>query len=317
VTEKIKSAQPTGASGTSSSTRARVLGGGRIPLAVAFEQRISESAPILSAPEQAPEPPAVSTGEPKHDPTDRAAEALLKSLTKPIIILLGHFGSGKSEIALNLAFLFRARGETVSLVDLDLVKPYFRSRAVREELEESGIRLIVPGDDRFYADLPILVPEVKGALSRGSSTGRVIIDLGGDDTGARVMGSLITNIDLPRTEVLFVVNTRRPFAEDLPAITAMMREIESATHLSITGLVANSHLMTESTGPVLHEGLEMARAVSRETGVPVRFCAALRDLLASLDPHTDIFDSCPVLPLVRHILPPHARRGRRRRRVTV
>src|SRR5512136_2128741 len=110
-------------------------------------------------------------------------------LTAPVVILVGHFGSGKSEIALNLAFGMRERGSDVSVVDLDVVKPYFRVRLAREELDAKGITLVVPEGDRFYADLPIIVPQVRGVLSRTlDPNARVIVDAGGADLGARALG---------------------------------------------------------------------------------------------------------------------------------
>ena len=232
-------------------------------------------------------------------------------LTAPIVILVGHFGSGKSEIAINLALGFAARGDDVSLVDLDVVKPYFRCRAAREEVEARGIHLVVPGGDRFYADLPIIVPEVKGVLTRSlGPRGRAVVDAGGDDTGARALGSLVDAIDPERSEMLFVVNTRRPFAEDQASLVAMLRDIETAARRPVTGLVANTHLIEETTPDVVREGLDAARALAGSTGIPVRFCALLTRVegaFAGVD--------VPVLSIERYLLPPEAppMTGRRRR----
>ncbi|MBZ5588394.1 MAG: cobalamin biosynthesis protein CbiA [Acidobacteriia bacterium] len=224
-------------------------------------------------------------------------------LTAPVIIFVGHFGSGKSEIALNLAFDFRARGHEVSIVDLDVVKPYFRCRLAHAELAEKGIHLVAPEGDRFYADLPIIVPEVRGALSRSDDgNARVIVDAGGDDLGARAFGAMSDLVDRARTELLFVVNTRRPFAEDQAGLSTMLREVETAARMSVTGLVANTHLMEETTPEIVLGGLEAARTLSAATGIPVRFCAALRRLVGSLD-RVD----CPLLPIDRHVLPPDKR----------
>ncbi len=232
-------------------------------------------------------------------------------LTAPIVILVGHFGSGKSEIAINLALGFAARGDDVSLVDLDVVKPYFRCRAAREEVEAKGIHLIVPDGDRFYADLPIIVPEVKGVLTRSlGAHGRVIVDAGGDDTGARALGSLMDAIDPERSEMLFVVNTRRPFAEDQAALVAMLRDIETAARRRVTGLVANTHLIEETTPEVVREGFAAALTLAATTGIPVRFCAVLKRMVGALT-GTDV----PILSIERYLLPPEApgMTGRRRR----
>jgi len=231
-------------------------------------------------------------------------------LNAPIVILVGHFGSGKSEIAINLSLGFAARGHDVSLVDLDVVKPYFRCRAAREEVEARGIHLVVPGGDRFYADLPIVVPEVKGVLTRSlGANGRVVVDAGGDDSGARALGSLMDAIDPERSEMLFVVNTRRPFAEDQTALVAMLRDIETAARRRVTGLVANTHLMEETTPEVVREGLEAARTLAGSTGIPVRFCALLKRMEGTLT-GMDV----PVLAIERYLLPPEAPSMSARRR---
>ncbi|HPS79028.1 MAG TPA: hypothetical protein PLS53_12795, partial [Thermoanaerobaculaceae bacterium] len=101
------------------------------------------------------------------DTTERwGALDLLKA---PVTVLVGHFGAGKTEIAINLAVAFKQRGEAVSLADLDLVKPYFRSRLARHELGLMGVGVVVPDGDMVYADLPILVPQVKGLIARAGA----------------------------------------------------------------------------------------------------------------------------------------------------
>ena len=126
-------------------------------------------------------------------------------LTAPIVILVGHFGSGKSEIALNLAFGMRERGRDVTLVDLDVVKPYFRCRLAREELQAKGIQLVAPEGDRFFADLPIIVPQVRGALSRADNTNaRVIVDAGGDDLGPGPYELLLSALGACKAMTLFM-----------------------------------------------------------------------------------------------------------------
>lgn len=236
------------------------------------------------------------------------------TLTAPVTVLVGHFGAGKSEIAVNLAFGWRARGEQVSVIDLDLVKPYFRSRLLRDDMEAQGITLVVPENDRFYADLPILVPEARGAVGQALATRRrIIMDVGGSDVGARVLGALPGLSDPALTDVLFVVNGNRPFAETPAAVITMLREIERVSRLRPTGLVANTHLMDETTPETVAAGLALADEVSRETGIPLRFGAALARLTS--DPAPLNHRGLPWLPLTRLITPPLELRphGMRRR----
>ena len=227
----------------------------------------------------------------------------IEILTAPLIILVGHFGSGKSEIGLNLAFGMRERGRDVSVVDLDVVKPYFRVRLARAQLQAKGIHLIVPDDERFYADLPIILPQVRGALARtDKENARVIVDAGGDDQGARAFGAMADLVDPARADLLFVVNTRRPFAEDQAGLLAMLRDVQATTRIPVTGLIANTHLMEETTPEIVRSGLVAARDLSATTGIPVRFCAVLRRLADSV---RDM--DCPLLPIDRHVLPPEKR----------
>jgi len=235
-------------------------------------------------------------------------------LTAPVTVLVGHFGSGKSEIAVNLAFGWRDRGAEVTVIDLDLVKPYFRSRLLRDEMQERGIVVSVPENDRFYADLPILVPEARGAVGQAVAGGRrVILDVGGSEVGSRVLGSLPGLGNPALTDVLFVVNGNRPFAEDPPAVVAMLRDIESVSKLRVTGLVANTHLMEETTPDIVAAGIDLAGAVAQATGIPIRFWAML-DRLAGAAPAVN-HRGLPWLPLTRLITPPLSLRphGSRRR----
>lgn len=240
-------------------------------------------------------------------------------LPAPVVVLVGHFGAGKTEIAVNLALGWRERGEEVTIVDLDLVKPYFRTRLLREEFAARGIHLVVPGDDRIASDLPILVPEVRGSVGRAAAGGRrVIIDVGGADVGARVLGA-VGGLNDPRlADVLFVVNGNRPFAETPEEVIRVLREVQVASRLTVTGLVSNTHLMEESTPEVVHAGLALTDQVSRDTGLPIRFRAVLDRVLAECGADGDLGE-LPLLSVARRITPPLECRppGSRRRTAVV
>ena len=222
---------------------------------------------------------------------------LLKSFTCPTLVLVGHFGSGKTEIAVNLALALAAERPAVNLVDLDLVKPYFRCRLARDAVGPRGVRLVAPEGEYFHSDLPILMPEIAGLLQRDDQL--TILDVGGDDTGARVLGALRGAIRDGQYELLLVVNARRPGTATAVATVAVLDEIEAAAHLRVTGLVSNTHLMAETTPAIVREGLALCREVTALTGRRTRFvCAeqALAPQLSDLD--------APLLPLTRHIVPP-------------
>jgi hypothetical protein len=232
------------------------------------------------------------------------------------LVLVGHFGSGKTEIAVNLAYRLRERGEAVTLVDLDVVKPYFRSRGLIEELEASGVRLVAPRDEFAHADLPIVVPEVRGAVGRAAAgLQRVIFDVGGADVGARVLGSIPGLGDPATTEVLFIVNGNRPFAETTEAIVGMLREVERVSRLQVHALVANTHLMDETTVQTVCDGIALAASVGRATHLPVSFCAVHAPLVDAVRARAP---DLPLLAVERHIMPPlDVRRAGSRRRSSI
>ncbi|MCL4426614.1 MAG: hypothetical protein M1299_02435 [Firmicutes bacterium] len=182
-------------------------------------------------------------------------------------ILVGAFGSGKTEIALNLALRMAAEGN-VSLVDLDVVTPYFRSRDQKEALARHGVRVITPEPRVAQADLPSIPSGMEKVL--GSEEGKVIIDVGGDTMGARVLGSLRRL--LPRRHsLLFVVNPFRPFTATVEKTVTELRRIEDTVHLRVTGLIANSNLGPRTTWETLLTGHEKVLAAGRQLKLPVIF----------------------------------------------
>jgi hypothetical protein len=253
-------------------------------------------------------------------PGSESGGLAIDALTRPITILVGHFGSGKSEIAINLAFGLRNREAEVTVVDLDLVKPYFRCRLAKEALEARGIRLVAPRGDRFYADLPILAPEARSAARDGAGPGTsLIFDVGGDDLGARVLGSFSGLLDQTVTDLLFVVNANRPFAEDLPSQRRMLGKVQGAARLRVTGLVANTHLMQQTTRETVLDGIHAAREVEAVTGIPLRFCAVVKEVARMVNGAEPIVDNVPILVMERHIAAPFAPTpwGARRRSTVV
>lgn len=225
-------------------------------------------------------------------------------LKKRIIAIVGGFGSGKTEVSVNLAKYFAAIEKAlVTIVDLDLVNPYFRSREAIGELEAMGINAIAPRGGQFYADLPILMPEVKGAIEK--SNGKLILDVGGDAQGARALGSLAESVNLGDYEMLMVLNGRRPQTDSVAGCLKTIERIELTARLKFTGLISNTHMIDETTPEILIEGYNLAKEVSRVSGLPLQFISARRRVLDLMD--TSIFD-CPILPMTRSMLKPWERK---------
>ena len=215
-----------------------------------------------------------------------------------VTVLVGHFGSGKTEIALNLAMDQASDGVPVTMADLDVVKPYFRTRSAKALLTESGIDLLAPEGPNIHADLPIIIPEIRSHLRQ--SLRRLIIDVGGDDVGAKVLGSLSDVVPHGETECLLVLNFRRPSTPDPEAAVEMVRKIEAVGRLPVAGLISNTHLMDETDLEVILDGLENAQQTGELLGIPVVAVAAAEDLAVELRARIDR----PVLALRRIVVPP-------------
>jgi hypothetical protein len=212
--------------------------------------------------------------------------------------IVGNFGSGKTEVAVNLA-LQLAEAHPVQIVDLDIVNPYFRCREARAEMESAGIRVVYPQGEFHSADLPIILPEVKGALS--STEGYVIFDVGGDDMGARVLSSLADALEDGDYAMLQVINTRRPFTGTVEGCIRIKEEIEAASRLRITGIIANTHLMDETEPSTILEGVVMARKVADDAGLTLEFATVNTELYAAVE---KAGTPCPLLAIDRRMLPP-------------
>ena len=226
---------------------------------------------------------------------------------KRVTVFVGHFGSGKTEIALNGALQLAATGVPVTLADLDVVKPYFRSRAARAILADGGIELLAPTGANVHADLPIIVPQIRSHLR--NERRHLIMDVGGDGVGARVLGSLSDVVPLEDTECLLVLNFRRPSTPDPEAAVIMVREIEAVGRVPVTGLISNTHLMDETTVEVVLEGYRMALETARLAGLPLAAITVNSDLAGEIIAK-DL--ECPVIAMRRIVQPPFAQSLERR-----
>lgn len=224
-----------------------------------------------------------------------------------VTVYVGHFGSGKTEVALNRALDLSEAGEKVTIADLDVVKPYFRTRAARAILSAAGIELLAPTGANVHADLPIIVPQIRSSLRLGDR--RLIMDVGGDDVGARVLGSLSDVVPRSDTDCLLVLNFRRPSTPDPERAAVMVREIEAVGRLPVTGLISNTHLLDETTAEVILDGYRQALETSRLVNVPLVAVTVTAPLVAAVEGEAL---GCPVVPLRRLVAPPFAQPAERR-----
>ena len=195
-------------------------------------------------------------------------------MDKRVTLIMGHYGSGKTNIAVNLALALKKTRDRVAIADLDIVNPYFRTKDSIALLEKEGVRLISSEYANTNLDIPALPQEMYAITDDRGLT--CVLDIGGDDRGALVLGrlrpALVSENDY---ECLLVINKYRPLTQDVLSTIEVMREIEYAANMRFTGIVNNSNLGAETTAKVVTDSLPYARAVSEAAGIPIRMTTVI------------------------------------------
>ena len=190
----------------------------------------------------------------------------------PRTVLCGHYGSGKTNLAVNLALRAARAGEKVTIIDMDVVNPYFRTADFGELFRKAGVRLLAPVYANTNLDLPVLPPSVRTAIRSGE--GRVFLDLGGDDDGAVALGGFSADLEAVGYTMVYVVNSRRTLEPDPAEEADLLARVQAASRLKVTWLVNNTNLGPETTPEVIRGSFPYLEEVSRLTGVPVLGTAA-------------------------------------------
>lgn len=187
---------------------------------------------------------------------------------KRVNLFLGHYGSGKTNIALNYAFALKEKGLSVSIADLDIVNPYFRTKDSQQELEDAGIELVALPFAGTNVDLPSLPAETYGLVMRDDKY--VILDIGGDDRGAYALGRFTPYIlEENNFDMFFVVNFYRPLTRNAEEAFEVFNEIQAAAKMKFTGIINNSNLGEETTAEDVEATFAKAQALSEMTSLPV------------------------------------------------
>ena len=196
---------------------------------------------------------------------------------KRVTLFVGHYGSGKSNLAVNYALRLREAGKAVALADMDIVNPYFRSADSARELEEAGVRVIALPFANTNVDLPALPSEIYGLVQQRGEY--AVLDVGGDDRGALALGRFVPYIlEEDDYEVLYVVNFYRPLTGAAADALEVMREIEAAAGIRCTGIVNDSNLGAETTAADIEATVPLAGELAALSGLPVAFTAYDSDL---------------------------------------
>ena len=199
---------------------------------------------------------------------------------KRLTLFLGHYGSGKTNLAVNWAMKMAKDGESVEIADLDIVNPYFRTKDSQKELEEAGVKVIALPFANSSVDLPSIPSEAYGLVEDRSRFG--VLDIGGDERGAYALGRFSPYIREENDyDMYYVVNFHRPLTQNAEDAYCCMKEIEVASGLVFTGIVNNSNLGAETTVETITETYGEAEKLSKLSGVPIVAVTAERSIATS------------------------------------
>ena len=208
---------------------------------------------------------------------------------KRLTLFAGHYGSGKTNIAVNYAMLLAEEGKKVCIADLDIVNPYFRTKDSEGELKEKGITLISSSYANTNVDLPAIPAESYRLVQDKSIHG--VIDIGGDDRGAYALGRFADAIKAEGDyRMAFVLNKYRPLTSTVPDAVEIMKEIEAACGIRFTCIVNNSNIGTETTEETVRVSVEFAEKLSAVTGLPIWLHTVEKNI-------ADGLSDLPILPL--------------------
>ena len=192
---------------------------------------------------------------------------------KRITLFAGHYGSGKTNIAINYARALKRAGEKVAIADLDIVNPYFRTKDSAAELQAEGIDLVVSDFANSNVDFPALPKEIYALVADRET--KIVMDIGGDDRGALALGRYVPDIKAEGDyEMLAVINAARPLTRTAQDTVEVLREIEAASQLPFTGIVNNTNVGAETTAETVLGSVPYADEVASLMKLPVRFTCA-------------------------------------------
>lgn len=208
-------------------------------------------------------------------------------MSSKIYITVGHYGSGKTEFSVNFALALRKTHDKVILVDLDIVNPYFRSNDARTLLEENGINVIAPDYAGTNVDIPVLPAEIMRIFNEQDAA--IVIDVGGDDDGAIALGRYKQFFDNSDYEMSLVVNTRRPLSSTVEEIVEMKENIEIASRLAVSNIIADTNIADETTKEIIEEGFSLVSQAAEKLNLPVKFVVSAFDADFSTEINKKLF----------------------------
>lgn len=209
-----------------------------------------------------------------------------------VTIFVGNYGSGKTELAMNYALAMADQGSQVALIDLDIINPYFRSREKADFLTSRGIYVVLPQAEYVMSEAPAIPPETAGVI--GNEDYHVVIDVGGDNTGATALGRFSDLLEQTGYQMVMVINANRPDTATPEGAIGLLQSIQTASTLQVTALVNNTNLAWETDLDLIQQGQELVHQVSVTTGLPVEFMVVERSLYQGAQ---ELFPELRVFPI--------------------
>jgi len=204
-----------------------------------------------------------------------------KEKMKRITVITGHYGSGKTEFSVNLAFDLKKTHQKVAVIDLDIANPYFRSRERQKMFQEKGIDIYFNtyGYD-IAEDLPAITASLRAPLENEDYM--TIVDVGGNDSGARIINQFRKYFTGEESQMLCVLNANRPETDTAEGMIMHLHAIEEETGIKMEGIINNTHLLRETTIEDVFRGYDLCKTVSARLQLPIVYNTCRRDLLEDL-----------------------------------
>lgn len=199
---------------------------------------------------------------------------------KRITLFAGHYGSGKTNIAVNYALALKEMGKAVEIADLDIVNPYYRTKDSEKELSEAGIRVISSEFANSNVDFPAMPGEAYSIIDNKEVF--AVCDVGGDDRGAYALGRFREGIIAEDYEMYLVINKYRPLTSDVDSLKEIKEEIEAAAGIAFTAIVNNSNLGRETTREAVLDSLSYAKEASEKLNLPIKLTTVNKPLFEEL-----------------------------------
>jgi len=217
-----------------------------------------------------------------------------------VYIFTGHYGSGKTEVAVNYALYLKKNNpdRKVAIVDMDIVNPFFRTADALKQLTEAGVFVELPMYANTNIDVPALTASMGGLIEDKNCD--VVLDIGGDDVGAKAVGRYSDLISARGYKLYFVMNYNRPFTRNIQNAGRMFDDISAASCLPITGLVNNTNLLQYTTPQTVLDGIPLINELSKLKNVPVVMCTAFEEIAEQIKNAPEL-SGVQLLPMKEHI----------------